>query len=665
MPRYEHHVVAIPDRGAVNPFTRQPITIAGRPGKVRFWEVEREATSLLLAWDDGAGRVKRTKKNFANESELVIALATLTRRKARAGFVEVGPSRILPAVAARPPASALLVDEFFAAGDGRFLDEVLHFDGVAKLSSLAAPWYRDARPFARQALLGYIDDGCERLGHKSLVKRLFKLAEAAADDEAMGHFLVAFDRLSRRLVVREGRWNAGTRRVDTVTVLRSDPGVPERLRKVNGKHAASARFSRRTRVYLARRAFRYFRRLGHADLGRYRTAMRRILPLYRDEHLDTGPRLLDAWGLVHTLYGYSPVLEKKPRGLRLREGKTLAELAPAPYFPAAWEGVFEDLFGLLLEAQSRPVRGWIVALLRTKYESQLRELPFARVKLLLKSPFEEVQRVGADLLKNAKGIELLPVREWLDLLSLQDAETLGFVCEAVRTYVAPGRLSLEQCVDLACSQAAPVATLGCAWAKEKPVRDEADLGHVFRLARAPVTLVRKDGAAWCASLLASLPFAGSTHLRDLCDSPFVDARAEGLSVLETSRFRADLALWFAMTESPYDDVRDFIVLRAQAWQDKAGPQTLTHVWARALLDVHRGGVAKRRVPRAIADRIVSHPEEAPAFLPILGFALRSVRPAERLTALASLARAVTASPALLELASKHIPEVVFRGQVTA
>src|SRR5262245_23673946 len=115
-----------------------------------------------------------------------------------------------------PSASTLLLDEFFATGDERFLGEIFACRIPAKLKSLAEPWYRDQRPFARTALLAYVDDGCDRRGHRALVKALVKLAEAAGDDELMGRFMVVFDRLARRALVDVYRWDYTERRLRTV-----------------------------------------------------------------------------------------------------------------------------------------------------------------------------------------------------------------------------------------------------------------------------------------------------------------------------------------------------------------------------------------------------------------------------------------------------------------
>src|SRR5205823_5641693 len=108
----------------------------------------------------------------------------------------------------------------------------------------------------------------------------------------------------------------------------------------------SDRFSRATRRYLARRAFGYFRKTGKSDPARVGRAMRIALPLYRDANLDTPEKLLDAWSLLHALYAWSPVISRDSRGVRVAPGKSLGELAPAPYWPKAFEGR-DDLLAML------------------------------------------------------------------------------------------------------------------------------------------------------------------------------------------------------------------------------------------------------------------------------------------------------------------------------
>jgi hypothetical protein len=122
--------------------------------------------------------------------------------------------------------SSLMMDEFFEAGDDRFLEEVLKSRSDKKLRSFAAKWLQDTRPFARRMLLAYVDDGCDRPNHRPLVKAIFKRAEKDGDDELMGHFLVAFDRIVRRRLVTRRLSDFQSRVVTEVTELKEMPRIP-------------------------------------------------------------------------------------------------------------------------------------------------------------------------------------------------------------------------------------------------------------------------------------------------------------------------------------------------------------------------------------------------------------------------------------------------------
>ncbi len=556
---------------------------------------------------------------------------------------------------ARPPAgSTLLLDEAFEGGDERFLRELFASKASAKLGAFAERWYKDARPFARAALLRYVDDGCDRPRHRPLVKRLFKLAEAAGDDEALGHFMVAFDRMVVRRIERVERYDWAAREVVPAFVLRRDRSVTEWA----GHTDQTERFSRRTRLYLCRRAFRYFRALGYRDPARYGRAIRAALRLYRDEHLERPEQLLDAWGLMHSLYWGSTVLSRLRDGIQLADGGALAELRPAPIHPEAWESVLDEVLALVDGAEARTVRVWAIAWLRARYAEGLRGLPIRRVVRLLCSKHDEVQSFGAGLLRDAKGIEGLSLAEWLELLRIENLDVLPLVCELVAKNVSPKRLTLAQCVELGCAKAAPVAELGLAWAKEKPVETAEALAQVVALGGAGAPRVREVAVEWVAGLLARSRHARPEHARELLDAPHADARARGLALLEgEGRFRDETSLWAALAESPYDDARAFLVKHLEARQRALEPGVLRHVWASSLLAVHRGGKAKRAAVAQIAERVVRRPGEAEALLPLLGIALRSVRPPDRRAALAALARAAFASPSLGAAIERRLPEL--------
>ncbi|KYF48199.1 hypothetical protein BE04_07880, partial [Sorangium cellulosum] len=473
--------------------------------------------------------------------------------------------------AARPhTASTLLLDERFEAGDDRFVDEVLASEAGRKLKALAPRWYADGRPFARRALLRYIDDGCDRPHHRAIVKTLYKLAEHAGDDEVIGHFMVAFDRLVRRKLVKVPRydWQTGTSHEEPYLV--NDTRAPVRLPPGD---VESPRFSRRTRHYLRRRAFRYFRRLGRRDAARYGRAIRAALALYRDEHLDRPERLLDAWGLLHALYWGSPVLERLPRGVRLAEGAALADLEPAPLYPEAWQGAFDEVLGLVTAARSRAVRSFAIALLGRAYAAELRGLSVARVRALLESPHDEVQTFAAGLLQQIPGLEGLPIADWLSLLRTENAAALAFLCEAVVKHVAPARLSLAECVDLAHARAAPVAEIGLRWVKTKPVKTAADLDTIARLATAGAPRVREEAVAWLIDALRSSPHSRAEHVRDLLDARHEEVRARGLELFESdARFRDDTGLWAALAETPHADARAFLIRHLTARKAALSPE---------------------------------------------------------------------------------------------
>ncbi|MBI3185274.1 MAG: hypothetical protein HYZ28_24310 [Myxococcales bacterium] len=572
-----------------------------------------------------------------------------------------------------------MLDELFEAGEDRFLDEVLQSRSEKKLKSFAEKWYRDGRPFARKALLRYIDDGCERPHHRPLVKAFFKLAEAAQDDEAMGHFLAAFDRLSRRDLVKRTGFDWAARQPTETFELRPDLKIPLRARRQKGRDGKPRRspeghqlyepletFTRVTRQYLQRRAFRYFRKLAKKDPARYGKSIRAALALYQDEHLSKPERLIDAWSLMHGLYHGSKVLSRKPRGITVAEGHTLAELSPAPYAPQAWKGCPDALFELCLAAKSRTVRSFAISLLKRDEPSSLRGVPIERVRACLRSPHPEVQTFGAELLKGVSGLERLPLHEWLALLEIENPQALPLICELVEKSVAPDRLSLEQCIALACARTAPVAELGLKWARGKQLRTE-HLREMVKLGAAAAPKVRAEAVDWVCQLLLMNDEARPELVRELLDSRFPDVRARALGLMDKdTRFGESTLLWTAMAESPHDDVRQRLVASLSAREHAYEPGSLRQVWVSSLLSVHRGGKVKRAVAQQVASRIARKPEEAEKLLPLLGHALRSIRPPDRRSALACLSSAAFHRPELRAAIGKALPELRFVSeQVTA
>jgi len=562
--------------------------------------------------------------------------------------------------------SSLMMDELFEAGDDRFLEEVLKSRSDKKLKSLAGKWLQDPRPFARRMLLAYVDDGCDRPNHRPLVKAIFKHAEKAADDELMGHFLCAFDRIVRRKLIKRihhydhqsGATIYSYKLKEMPNIPRSSPKDPKAAQWVSN----ADRFSLKTRHHLQRRTWRYFRKIGYRDAARYGRAIRAALQLYDDASLATGEALIDSWGLVQALYWDSDVLFPHPMGVIVADGRTLAELKPAPIFVPAWQGHVAEVLNLITGARARTVRAAAIDILRQHDAPALRKLPSAAVWRLLSSVHDEVQAFGVEALREMEGIESLPLDEWLQLLSLRSVVVAPLVAELVQKHVSPDRLSLEQLVTLANAPVAPIAELGLRWTRARPVRG-ADLPALIKLARAPVATVRAEAAAWLLQLFTlNEREATPEHLRELLDSRYADVRALSLQRMEQDpRFTDSAPLWRALAESPYDDARAFLVKHLDRRLSALEPASLQHVWATTLLAVHRGSRAKGAAARQVADRIVKKPAEADALLPLLGHALRSVRATERVAAVAALSRAAFEAPQLQEAIARRLPELKLLG----
>src|SRR5687768_14749726 len=111
------------------------------------------------------------------------------------------------------------MEEYFAAGDGRFLAELRGVADAKRLAPFADRWARDHRPWAREQVFAYLELPLDRPGHQPVVKRLFKAAEARGDHDVVGAFSVAFDRLVRRVRRKRHHWDYKTRQAWTEEVL--------------------------------------------------------------------------------------------------------------------------------------------------------------------------------------------------------------------------------------------------------------------------------------------------------------------------------------------------------------------------------------------------------------------------------------------------------------
>ncbi|MCA9605520.1 MAG: hypothetical protein KC619_07985 [Myxococcales bacterium] len=565
--------------------------------------------------------------------------------------------------------STLLLEEHFEDGDDRFLEAVFACTADRKLDALGARWVADPRPWARRMLLAYVDDGCDRGRHRTLVRRILRLAEQRQDDELMAHLFRAFDAMDRHEVRVVDRWSWQDRETHKVAVRMKVRPHPRRattrehyelLRaapREGGWRVRSPHFSAHTRAYLRRRTFRWLRKMAFREPERFFEAALRTMSLYSDADVEKPEHVVDVTSLTSLLYYGSDVLRRTGRSLRIARGRQLLELSPAPLNPDAWRGRTEPLLRLLFRSDCLYVRRFLVRWLEREEPDALAALSAAQLKPLLMSPHGDVQVFAASLVDGAKGFGTFRISDWMDLLELDNLEVLPTICALVEKHVSADRLSLEQLVRLASLSAAPTAELGLRWLKARAIRTAEELATVMPVADAEAAHVREEAVAWLLALVEG-ELGTAEHVRMLVDARHEEVRNAALALMtEGSRFADDPALWLALSESPYPEITQFLVRHLEARMAVLPKGRVAHVWATTLLSPYRGSRAKRTALRQIADRVIAEPDRAGELLPILRVALRSVREAERRPALAAVSRAAFAAPSLLDEIGRYIPEL--------
>jgi hypothetical protein len=579
------------------------------------------------------------------------------------------------------PISTVLVDESFAAQDDLFVDRVRMATNIKYLAALADRWKKDPRPWARQQIFKYLALPLDRPGHHPIVKRLFKDAEAKKDHELMAAFLVAFDRLVRRQRRMRYQYDYETRQSweeEELFAPRNQILPPKERKAINPRTGkvmilpparlpkAGRLFSYTTRGYLRRRAWRYFRRLGFQKPADYPSAVAAALAAYRDEDVAKGENILDNWSLVHIAFRKSPVLSFLRTRVEVAEGRSLGELSAAPQFEELWQKRESAavLLKLVTQAGSRLVRVWAIQLLKRLHAQTLQTIEADQLLTLLNHEDGDVQQFAAGLLATLSGIDSWPIDTWLRLLETQNLTALATICQTMNERVKPERLTVAQCVALACARPTPVARLGLSWLKSRQVSAEHDRAALVRLADAQCEAVGGEIAAFALSVLGTPQAYQTAEVVAFFDSLNAGVRRAAWEWLAPqSPGYDDTALWSRLLETPYDDVRIRLVeeLHKRAHEVGGPPalarQDLTTVWTAVLLGVHRGGRAKLKALRQISQAIASEPQRADQLVPVLAVAIRSVRPPEARAGLSAILTAVAARPELEAMLARYIPEL--------
>jgi hypothetical protein len=605
-------------------------------------------------------------------------------------------------MAGNDPISPLALDEYLAAGDDRFLPALRNFHEPKKLAAIADRWKKDHRPWARERIEEYLRLPMNVPGHEPVIKRLFKWAEERGDDGLMGAFAEAFDRLVRRVRKTKHHYDWQTRTSwqeerlvsprDTIPHVGKNTRVaqnPKTLEPVivGVRYPKDGRlFSKHTRYYLRRRAWRYFRRKGHQKPKEYCESVANLLRRYTDDSLASGESLLDSWSLMHACFRESDVLAFEASRVNVREGCSLSELVAAPDFPELWRkpdggGVLIDL---LAAAQARAVRVWTIQLLRRDHMQNLNGVTIDQILALLDHADGEVQQFAAEILEASPLLPKLDLATWLKLLQTRNVAALEIIARLMEQHVRPDRLTLEQMVDLANAAPVPVARLGLAFLKTRTIASAADRQAIARLSHARSAGAAGEITTWALSILGTPEHYDVENVSPFFDSlvqPARDAawdwlnvgatlvspssrpqRAGETSLAPTKAVSAgyhDPALWSRLIETPYDDVRFHVVdaLQRRVTLPGAADEQVAFVWTSVLLGVHRGGRAKLAALRQISRAIADDPARAEPLLPVLAVAIRSVRLPEVRTGMSALVAAVEKHPPLADAIARHLPEL--------
>ncbi len=577
-----------------------------------------------------------------------------------------------------PQGSWLMAEELLQSGDLSFVDELCTIHDADRLGSFAKTWYTNRQPQSRRLMIEYLNRPLATYRHEALVKRLFKLAEAAADDEMMGVFMVALDRTIRRVRKTRHRYDWQTRESwdeETIqiprhsTVPRAD-GIQFTTHQLSRANPLRL-FSVATRSYLRRRVWRYFRSIGKQDPQRYAAAIGRAIVRYTDEDCHNGLVLIDNYALTHALFHHSELLVDQSSCWMLADGKSLSELKPAPAFATAWQQNADALIEVLGAAQSRCVRQWAIQLIRAHHPTAILRLPITILLQWIANTDDELALLAAESLGKANNLGSVSVNDWLRLLEAANPQVLDPVCATIQRCIAPEAVSLDEKIKLACARPIPLVRLAMQWLESVSVRSPEDCRILLQVSEAEAGSLRPELVQGVCDRIKASGFRDANWILELLDARHADVRAVGWDWLLTDdKYSNDISIWHRLLETPYDNVRmkliELLSRRAgDAKQtsaqivcvDKLDAGLVRTLWATVLLNIQRGGKRKPAIVQAIVERLRQCPGDAEQLLPLLAVALRSVRSVEFRSGLAGVVQLVQRRPEMSGLVAEKFPEL--------
>jgi hypothetical protein len=252
------------------------------------------------------------------------------------------------------------------------------------LRDLAGEWSMDTRAWAEEVQLRYIDAALSCPSHEQLFRSLFRHAESVHQHRVMAQFLVALDRVVRRqrVVVRRQDDNFHVteevlRAISNRSVTSAGPFLRQTQHPATGQPIqqvvsrisngdGNRLFTQKTRTYLRRRTWAYFRRLSETNINSYVTFVGTALRQYSDDDLATGENIIDHWCLMHICFADSPVLSFGISHISVVSDSQLNDLEPSPWMKEIWESPHarQLLIQLAAESKSRLIRWWASTLHR-------------------------------------------------------------------------------------------------------------------------------------------------------------------------------------------------------------------------------------------------------------------------------------------------------------
>jgi hypothetical protein len=430
--------------------------------------------------------------------------------------------------------SWLILEELLERGDVSFVDAIRRFDDAERLAGFAARWYGDQRPASRRLLLEYLHRPLNAFRHEPLVKRIFKLGEAAGDDEVMARFLVLFDRSVRRVKRRRYQHrNATARTLDEARRIMAEweaagaeyvresewsgthhiwgrwftehPFVPPGTTMPRGqmRHYRNPRTGERISIP------DYIELLGRADGGgpaasTLTPAMRQKLLRYRLFSVHTRNYLRRrAWRYFRRLGKQQPerYVPAIVQALKLYED---ADVADGLALLDNW-GLIHALFHHSPALAAEP-HGWTLAADHSLAELApapfceplWQQTPAALVELLKEARCRPVRQWAMRMIKKVGTAVLskLPLSELLGLLAHQDEEVVLLAAEVLKGVPGLDQVPLDRWLELLKTTNLTALGAVCELVTQHVPPDRVTLEQAIEAASSRSTPVAKLGLAW-------------------------------------------------------------------------------------------------------------------------------------------------------------------------